>query len=136
MNRLSPKLRQRVAPAKAREAREIVVAGAQFCAMLEGDGGKLRVRYQVACGAERPEQVPQDARVALAGIDYGRARLRQPGIDQTRKCNPEGVAQRPCPKLPVSHRIRQSPAEATATPEVEQPFPKLPTGLSRRAGLE
>jgi hypothetical protein len=51
------------------ETGEVAVEAENGGAVFDGERGKVRIARQVAGGAGRPEQSPQDLGVPLGGID-------------------------------------------------------------------
>lgn len=59
-----------VGPAEALEAGEVGIGGADFAAVLDGEGGEMGVVREVSGSAKRLKQASKDCRVPICGVNH------------------------------------------------------------------
>ena len=92
--------------------------------MLDGQSGKVCIRYQIAANARAEQRARKHGGVTLGGIQQARAGVMQPGIDDT-QC------------LVDRQRPRKDPAARGQAQEAQQRRPAKPdTGRPRERGLD
>ena len=113
----------RVLPAQAREPREVGVRRVQFSLMLDAQRCQVGIGREVTAGAEPLEEPEQDLRVALAGVQDGDVRARQPRAHAgTRRGRRKGVRENLAMRGHATDDVRMSsrlrrPAERAAFTE-------------------
>jgi hypothetical protein len=76
---------QRQRPLYTFETCEIAIEAEDSSPMFDRQRGKMRVRRQIAGGADRPEQSPEYLCVPLAGVHHLRLRMLDPLFDHTER---------------------------------------------------
>ena len=74
---------RQVLETQASEALEIAIEGAQYCAVLDGDGGEVRITDQVSATSGTHQEADEQRGVAVGGTDDPCTRVRKAFIDET-----------------------------------------------------
>ena len=72
---------ERVYPPQARKSRHVGVGRVKLGLVLDRQGGKVRVRRQIAGGARRRKKIEEDIRMTISGVNENRLRLGEPRPD-------------------------------------------------------
>ena len=97
MRRLLQRGSERILPAKAGEASEIVVSGSQFGVVFHGERGEVGIGGEIAGSSCCIQESTQDAGVLGAGMGNGHGRVIEPGLHEGKgRFDAERLVVQPC----------------------------------------